>query len=114
MKIIGALPAVETVTTGYRIFPFLARIDPPPAWRICSDEIAEVMEAAVDDLAGSEAHGGDADGLPSLPGSQPAAFFRVGPHRVWGATYRILQSLLPRLRAGGAADGGAGAVRGEW
>jgi len=24
----------------------------------------------------------------------------VGPHRLWGATYRILQPLLPRLAAG--------------
>ena len=27
-------------------------------------------------------------------------FYRVGPHRLWGASYRILQPLLPRLLAG--------------
>jgi len=27
-------------------------------------------------------------------------FFRIGPHRLWGATFRIALPLLPRLMAG--------------
>jgi 8-oxo-dGTP pyrophosphatase MutT (NUDIX family) len=99
VKIIEELPSVETLTTAYRIFPFLAQIDPPPVWPHCSDEIAEVLEVAVDDLAKPEAHGEDMADLPAWTGPRPLPFFRLGPHRVWGATYRILLPLLPRLQA---------------
>jgi len=91
------LPAVETLMTAYRIFPFLARIDPPPRWH-CSDEIGDVLEVAVGDLAKPEAQGADMADLPEWSGPRPLPYFRVGPHRIWGATYRILQPLLPRLR----------------
>ena len=99
VKVIEALPSVETVTSAYRIFPFLAEIDPPPTWQHCSDEIVEVMEPAVDDLAKPEAHGEDMAGVLTWPGPRPIPFFRLGPHCIWGATYRILKPLLPRLRA---------------
>jgi 8-oxo-dGTP pyrophosphatase MutT (NUDIX family) len=100
VKVIEELPAVETLTTAYRISPFLAQIDPPPAWPHCSDEIAEVLEVAVDDLAKPEEHGEEMADLPAWPGPRPLPFFRLGPHRVWGATYRILLPLLPRLLVG--------------
>ncbi len=99
VKVIEALPPVETLTTAYRIFPFLARIDPPPRWN-CSDEIAEVLEVAVDDLAKPEAHGEDLADFPAGTGSRPIPFFQLGPHRIWGATYRILRPLLARWAAG--------------
>ena len=98
VKIIEELPSVETLTTAYRIFPFLARIDPMQRWN-CSDEIAEVLEVGVDDLAKPEAHGEDMADLLAWTGPRPLPFFRFGSHRVWGATYRILLPLLPRLQA---------------
>jgi 8-oxo-dGTP pyrophosphatase MutT (NUDIX family) len=106
VEVLESLPAVETLTTAYRISPFLARIDPPPTWQICRDEIAEVLEVAIDDLAKPEAHGVDMAVSPTWPGPRPIAFFRLGPHRIWGATYRILHPLLPRLRTGSPADFG--------
>jgi 8-oxo-dGTP pyrophosphatase MutT (NUDIX family) len=108
VKVIESLPAVETLTTAYRIFPFLARIEPPQGWN-CSDEIVEVLEIAVDDLAKPEAHGEDMPDFPGLPGPRPLPFFQLGPHRVWGATYRILQPLLPRLQADDEASPSSGA-----
>jgi 8-oxo-dGTP pyrophosphatase MutT (NUDIX family) len=100
---IEALPPVDTLMTAFRIFPFLAQIDPLQGWS-CSDEIAEVLEVAVDDLARPESHGEDMGDLPAWPGPRPLPFFRVGPHRVWGATYRILQPLLVRLQAAQVQD----------
>ena len=98
VKVIEELPAVETLTTAYRISPFLAQIDPPQRWD-CSDEIAEVLEVAVDELAKPEAHGEDMADLPAWTGPRPLPFFRLGSHRIWGATYRILLPLLSRLLA---------------
>jgi len=70
---------VETLTTAYRISPFLAQIDPPPAWPHCSDEIAEVLEVAVDDLAetgGARRGDGRSSGVAGAP---TASVFQARP-----------------------------------
>ena len=100
VEILQALPGVETLTTGYRISPFLARIVPPRTWQNVSEEIAEVIEVAAQDLARPEVHVEDMDDLPTWRGPRPLPFFKIGPHRLWGATYQILRPLLPRLIAG--------------
>jgi 8-oxo-dGTP pyrophosphatase MutT (NUDIX family) len=99
VEILQALPEVETLTTGYRISPFLARIEPPRGRLNLSKEIAEAIEVTVQDLSRPGAHAEDMDDFPAWTGPRPIPFFKVGPHRVWGATYRILQPLLPRLAA---------------
>ena len=43
IDILAALPAVETQTTNFRIFPFLARIVPPSKWSRQEHEIAEII-----------------------------------------------------------------------
>ena len=100
VEVLATLPAFTTRSTGFRIEPFLARVVPPSRWRPAQGEIAEVIEVPLADLARPEARG---EALEQLPGwRQPIAirFFHVGPHRLWGATYRILDPLLPRLLGG--------------
>lgn len=97
--VLAHLPPVETLITGFRIFPFVARIEPPKAWQCQDREVAEVMEVMVRDLARPEAHGEDMTNFPDWPGPRPLPFYKIGPHRLWGATYRIVQLLLPRLLA---------------
>ena len=93
------LPPVETLVTSFRIFPFLARIEPPDTWHCQNGEVAEVMEVAVQDLTRPEAHAEDMTDFPDWTGPRPLPFYRIGPHRLWGATHRILHLLLPRLLA---------------
>jgi len=99
VEVLGELPVVDTYTTGYRIFPFLARIARPPEWRRQEDEIDEVLEVPI-------AHFGPEERVEVLETwrtwSSPRSFpaFRVGAHRLWGASYRILDPLLPRIAAG--------------
>ncbi len=100
VRILAPLPATDTFTTGYLIFPFLARIDPPRVWRIQSGEIAEVIEAKVRDFSQPGARGTGVERIPPSSEPEEIAFYRVGPHRLWGATYRILEPLVPRLLAG--------------
>jgi hypothetical protein len=38
--------------------------------------------------------------FPQWPDPVRIAFYRVGPHRLWGLSYRILHPVLPRLLAG--------------
>jgi 8-oxo-dGTP pyrophosphatase MutT (NUDIX family) len=99
VTILSDLPVIETRTSKFRIHPFLARIA-PQIWRPRADEVTEVLEIAVADLERPEAHGESLERFPSRPEPVRIEFYRVGSRRLWGATYRIVQPLLPRLRAG--------------
>jgi 8-oxo-dGTP pyrophosphatase MutT (NUDIX family) len=100
VEILAELPVVETRTSGYRIAPFLARIARPALWAPAPSEVAEVIEADVAALARPAARGESLEVFPTWPGPQRIKFLRVGPHRLWGATYRITEPLLPHLMAG--------------
>jgi 8-oxo-dGTP pyrophosphatase MutT (NUDIX family) len=102
IDIIEALPAVETITTGFRIFPFLGRIVPMQPWIPDENEIAEIIEVPVALLADPGAQGEEIKDLPNFSGPQRIPFIRIGSYKLWGATHRILQPLIPSL------------VKGEW
>lgn len=97
---LASLPVVEVRVTGYRIVPFLGRIVPPPAWRPAADEVAEVLEVRVADLVRPEARGESMERIPGWSEPVMIRYYRIGPHRLWGATHRIVEPLLPRLLAG--------------
>ncbi len=96
---LAELPPLET-PTGFRIHPYLARIVRPPSWRRDEREVAEILEVTLEDLLLPEAQGEEQVTLPGWPGPRTFPFTRIGPHVLWGATYRILHPLLPRLLAG--------------
>jgi len=100
VEVLAALPSLETRTTDFLISPFLARITRPSAWNRSEREVAEVVEVRLADLARPEARGEDIRQLPTWREPQRGPFFRVGAYQVWGATYRILHPLLPRLLGG--------------
>ena len=101
VEVLCALPVVDTFTSGFRIAPFLGRLSgPPPAWRRQELEIADVLDVTLDDLARPDAHAEEEMSFPQWPEPRVVPFYRVGAHRLWGATYRILHPLLPRLLAG--------------
>jgi 8-oxo-dGTP pyrophosphatase MutT (NUDIX family) len=98
--VLAELPVVDTATTGYRIFPFLARIRPPDRWRYQEREVTEVLEVAVEELADPGAHEESVERFPEWPDPIRIPFYKVGPYRLWGATYRIVTPLIPRLLNG--------------
>jgi 8-oxo-dGTP pyrophosphatase MutT (NUDIX family) len=100
VQILAALPPVDTVTTGFVIHPFLGRLQPPWRWQPQEGEIAEVLEVKVGDLTQPGVRGEGMEHFPTWPGPKRIAYLRIGPHRLWGATYRIVESLVPRLLAG--------------
>ena len=99
VEVVAELPVVTTATTGFHIAPFLGRLRGPPSpWRRQELEIAEVIEVDVAELA--EAHGEEEMWFAGWTAPRMVPFFRVGEHKLWGATYRIVQPLLPRLLGG--------------
>ena len=45
--ILAELPMTPTRTTGYRVFPYLARITVPERWQLAEREIAEILDMPV-------------------------------------------------------------------
>ena len=98
VEILTALPVIETMVTGFRVAPFLGRLNgPPPTWRRQETEIEEILEVRLQDLIRPEAHAVEQWQLPGWPGPRPIPFYRIGPYKLWGATYRMLESIREYL-----------------
>jgi 8-oxo-dGTP pyrophosphatase MutT (NUDIX family) len=94
VELVGALPPVGTFVTGYRVFPFVGLIEPGQTWRPQATEVAEVLEFSLADLVrGHEMQRLIRKGVPIKTPT-----YTVDGHLVWGATARIVQELLERLR----------------
>lgn len=97
---LAELPALHTRVSGFRVHPFLARITRPPLWHPHPAEIAEVLEWPIASFARPGAHDSSLERFDGRPQPMRIPFYHVGPHRLWGVSYRILHPLLPRLLAG--------------
>ena len=98
--VLAELPIEQTRTTGYRVFPFLARIAVPDRWQIAEREIAAIVDVKLTDLTRRDAHDKMIGRFPAWEKAQQVSFYRIGEHRLWGLSYRILQPVLARLVAG--------------
>jgi 8-oxo-dGTP pyrophosphatase MutT (NUDIX family) len=93
VELVGALPPVGTFVTGYRIYPFVGRIPPGRVWTLQESEVAQVLEFSLRDLvAGHEMRRLLRKGVPVKTPT-----YTVDGHLIWGATGRIVESLLERL-----------------
>ena len=93
VELVGALPPVGTFVTGYRVFPFVGIIEPGQTWRPQASEVAQILEFTLADLV----RGHEMQRLlrKGVPIKTPT--YTVDDHLVWGATARIVESLLERL-----------------
>lgn len=90
VEVLGALPAVHTFVSGILIVPFVGMLESPPAFRPNVGEIAEVLAYPLDGLAAAESEvewRRDGDVYRGYA-------YEMGAHTIWGATGRILHSLL--------------------
>jgi 8-oxo-dGTP pyrophosphatase MutT (NUDIX family) len=94
VDLIGALPPVGTFVTGYKIHPFVGVIRPGHRWVPAPKEVEEVLELSLRALL----EGYESKRLlrKGVPIKTPT--YTVGESFVWGATARIVQDLLERLR----------------
>ncbi|HWH43657.1 MAG TPA: CoA pyrophosphatase [Thermoleophilaceae bacterium] len=93
VELVGGLPPVGTFVTNYTIHPFVGVIRPGHAWVPQPAEVEIVLELSLPALV----RGHEMKRLPrkGVPIRTPT--YTVGDHLVWGATARIVQSLLERL-----------------
>ncbi|MGH2823870.1 MAG: NUDIX hydrolase [Thermoleophilaceae bacterium] len=93
VRLVGALPPVGTFVTGYRIFPFVGLVEARRVWTPQESEVTQVLELALADLVlGHEMKRLVRKGVPIKTPT-----YAVDGHLIWGATGRIVQSLLDRL-----------------
>jgi 8-oxo-dGTP pyrophosphatase MutT (NUDIX family) len=101
VDVLATLPIVDTAATGFRVAPFLGRLNgPPPIWRRQETEIDEILEVPLEDLTRPDAHAVETWQLPGWPSAREIPYYRIGPYKLWGATYKIVEPLIPRLLAG--------------
>jgi 8-oxo-dGTP pyrophosphatase MutT (NUDIX family) len=94
VELVGALPPVGTFVTNYKIHPFVGVIKPGHQWVPQPTEVEQILELSVPDLmAGHEMQRLVRKGVPFKTPT-----YTVGGHLIWGATGRIVQLLLERLR----------------
>jgi len=98
--VLAELPMTPTRTTGYRVFPYLARITVPDRWQVAEREIAEILDVKLNDLTRPSAHNKMIDRFPTWQKAEQVSFYQVGSYRLWGLSYRILHPVIPRLVAG--------------
>jgi 8-oxo-dGTP pyrophosphatase MutT (NUDIX family) len=93
IEVVGALPPVGTFVTSYKVYPFVGVVSADAPLTPSPDEVAEVLRLRIDDLvAGYEKRRLVRRGIPFRTDT-----YNVGDAMVWGATARILASLLERL-----------------
>jgi 8-oxo-dGTP pyrophosphatase MutT (NUDIX family) len=93
VDLVGALPPVGTFVSGYRVYPFVGLIPPRQRWRPQVTEVERVLELALADLLrGYELKRLIRRGVPIKTPT-----YTVDGNLVWGATARIVESLLARL-----------------
>lgn len=94
VELVGALPPVGTFVTGYRVFPFVGWIEAGHAWTPQESEVEQILELSLPDLRKGFEHKRLV--RKGVPIKTPT--YTVDGHLVWGATARIVESLLERLR----------------
>ena len=93
VELVGALPPVGTFVTGYRVHAFVGLVAEGAEWRPQETEVERVLELSLADLVrGHEMRRLVRKGVPFRTPT-----YTVDGHLVWGATARIVQSLLLRL-----------------
>jgi 8-oxo-dGTP pyrophosphatase MutT (NUDIX family) len=95
--VLAELPVVETRTTGYRVFPYLARIQVP---QLAEREIAEIIDVKLSDLLQPDAHSKRIEDFHTWQEPQQVSSYQVDSYRLWGLSYRILHPIIPRLMEG--------------
>ncbi|MCH9025238.1 MAG: CoA pyrophosphatase [candidate division Zixibacteria bacterium] len=94
VKIIRQLPNVFTNSSNFEITPFLGMIEKPTDWQPSQEEIAEIIETPVKKLLDPRLHGLETMSFPNWDKPRIVPFIRIGRHKLWGASYRILEPIL--------------------
>ena len=94
VEIVGAMRPVGTFVTSYCVYPFVGSVEPGLRWTPQESEVARVLELSLPALV----RGFESKRLlrRGVPIKTPT--YTVDGHFVWGATARMVEDLLERLK----------------
>ncbi|MBM3677990.1 MAG: CoA pyrophosphatase [Actinobacteria bacterium] len=106
VTVVADLPPVVTRTTGFRAFPFLARIPSGLEWTLRPGEIVGLLTPTLGSLADPERRGWVPFSSASVA-ERTVEGIDVEGRVLWGMTLRMLDLVVPRILAGewGLLDG---------
>ncbi len=97
ITVVGALSPIYIPPSDFEVFPTVAYLPHRPLFRPNSDEVAEVLAlslAALLDERNKHVEERTFQGMRI-----PVPYYRLGEHKIWGATATMLSELEHRLRA---------------
>jgi 8-oxo-dGTP pyrophosphatase MutT (NUDIX family) len=94
VELLGALAPTSTVATNYVIHPFVGRIPAGVAWQLSAREVDAVLELPLEAVRAGRAR----TRMERRGITFETDTYVVDEHLIWGATARILETLLERLR----------------
>jgi len=101
VDVVAELEPVDTHTTGFRVHPYLARIQPPARWRLAPGEIAGVVTPLLSTLTDPLARRRQTFSFPSWPEPRTVDCVALEEGQLlWGLTLRLLDGIVPRMLAG--------------
>lgn len=108
LELLGPLTPLEIPVSGYRIHPWVAYSPTAPAFDPDPDEVAELLEVRLSDLLDPLLAGVETRPIRGYQVEVP--FYRLGAHKVWGATAMVLSEFLALVREAqkGAGVGASG------
>jgi 8-oxo-dGTP pyrophosphatase MutT (NUDIX family) len=92
LQMCGQLSPIYLFNSNFFVTPWLAAITSQPVWNPNPAEVAELIEAPLDDLAVSENRHHWTRTLNGVTAEVPG--IRLTPHSIWGATCMMLGELL--------------------
>ena len=95
VEVLGALPPVNTSVSGILVVPFVGMLGASPTFIVSDAEIAEVLTVPVSRLTAIER---EVDYEFEGRGAWRGWAYELERHTVWGATGRMLHTLLEVLR----------------
>ena len=96
IEIIGQLSPLYTPPSNFCIFPFVAFCASRPAFCVDPQEVAELLEAPLNELLHPAAAKEEIWHFEPY-GPRQVPFFEVDGHKVWGATAMILSEFITLL-----------------
>jgi 8-oxo-dGTP pyrophosphatase MutT (NUDIX family) len=98
VNLLGELPPISTFVTNYLIHPFVAMIPAGLSWQLSPREVDAVLELPLHALRESRTR----TRMERRGISFETHAYILDGHLIWGATARILEDLLKRLRTSDA------------
>lgn len=95
LELLGCLTPLEIPVSGFRVHPWVAYLSVTPSFRPDPREVAELLEVPLSHFLDPASAGEEMRVIRGHEVDVP--FYRVGPHKVWGATAMVLSEIVALL-----------------